>query len=196
MVPDTKATFEMGARELSGTVLTRGGGMISDVSVTGDVVGTDEDLYAISSDQGSFILEVDDGIDLTVIGELEHVNASPTKAITPQDALEALRLSVGLSTTSGSMDAFDYMAADFNQNGSVTPQDALEILKYAVGLRDLEAGWKFVDDDGDYSDIGKSNTVFEEGVGVEAVSANLEVTMTGILLGDVNDTFTSYLEVM
>ena len=182
--------------DFSGMIYGRGGGLIPDVSIVGDVVGSAEDLYTTTTEQGGFLLEVEDGIDLTILGELTHVNASPTKAITPQDALEALRLAVGLSTTSDTKDPFDYIAADFNQSGSVTPQDALEILKYAVGLRDLEAGWKFVDDDGDYSDIGKSNTVFEEGVGVEAVSANLEVTMTGILLGDVNDTFTSYLEVM
>jgi len=195
-VPDTEATFEFGSRELFGTVTSRGGGLISGVTITGDVAGTETNLSTTSSDQGSFILEAEDGIDLTVIGDLDYVNARPTKAITAQDALDALRLAVGLDTTSGSKDAFSYIAADFNQSGKVTAQDALEILKYAVGLEGQDAEWKFFDSDGDYSGISRSNTNFDEGITAQNIATNLDMSMTGILLGDVNDTFTSYLEVM
>jgi len=194
-VPDTEATFEFGSRELFGTVTSRGGGLISDVTITGDVAGTDTNLSTTSSDQGSFILEAEDGIDLTVIGDLDYVNARPTKAITAQDALDALRLAVGLDTTSGSKDAFSYIAADFNQSGKVTAQDALEILKYAVGLEGQDAEWKFFDSDGDYSGISRSNTTFDEGITAQNIATNLDMSMTGILLGDVNDTYTSYLDI-
>ena len=169
--------------------------MISDVTITGDVAGTDTNLSTTSSDQGSFILEAEDGIDLTVIGDLDYVNARPTKAITAQDALDALRLAVGLDTTSGRKDAFSYIAADFNQSGKVTAQDALEILKYAVGLEGQDAEWKFFDSDGDYSGISRSNTTFDEGITAQNIATNLDMSMTGILLGDVNDTYTSYLDI-
>jgi len=181
--------------ELSGTITSRGGGLISDVTITGDVAGTDTNLSTTSSDQGGFILEAEDGIDLTVIGDLDFVNARPTKAITAQDALDALRLAVGLDTTSGSKDAFSYIAADFNQSGKVTAQDALEILKYAVGLEGQDAEWKFFDSDGDYSGISRSNTNFDEGITAQNIATNLDMSMTGILLGDVNDTYTSYLDI-
>ena len=86
------------------------------------------------------------------------------------------------------------MAADFNQDGKVTPQDALEILKYSLGLRDLETDWKFIDGDGDYSAITKSTVVYTEGVSINGMSADLDIALTGILLGDVNDTYTGYLD--
>jgi len=105
-------------------------------------------------------------------------------------------LAVGLATTSGSKDAFAYIAADFNQDGRVSAQDALEILKYSVGFRDLDAEWKFIDGISDYSDIGRRNTVCDEGVNFDAMSSNLDVTLTGVLLGDVNDTYSAYLDIM
>jgi len=45
---------------------------------------------------------MDYGASLNLLADMIHTNASPTKAITPQDALEALRLSVGLTTIGGS----------------------------------------------------------------------------------------------
>ena len=194
-VDSSTATFEFNSHELSGTITSRGGGILSDVAVTVDVSGSDDDLTATTSEAGGFLLEVDDGVDLSVLADLTHINATPTKAITPHDALEALRLSVGLDTTTGSKTAYNYMAADFNQNGKVTPHDALEILKYSVGLRDLDTDWKFIDSNGDYSDISRTNTVYDEGVSAQNITANLDMSMTGILLGDVNDTYTNYLDI-
>ena len=140
-------------------------------------------------------MEVDNGASVNLLADMTHVNEAPTKAITPQDALEALRLSVGLATIGGTKTAYDYMAADFNQNGKVTPQDALDILKYSLGLRDLETDWKFIDSAGDYSGITKSSVSYTEGVSVAAMTADLDVAMMGILLGDVNDTYTGYLDI-
>jgi hypothetical protein len=143
---------------------------------------------------GKFAMEVDNGASINLLADMIHTNASPTKAITPQDALEALRLSVGLTTIGGSKTALDFMAADFNQNGKVTPQDALDILKYSVGLRELDTEWMFVDSAGDYSGITKGDVSFTEGVSIADMSSDASVGLTGILLGDVNDTYTSYLD--
>ena len=57
------------------------------------------DLTTTYSDTSTFVVEVDNGASMTLIADMIHTNASPTKAITLQDALEALRLSVGLTTT-------------------------------------------------------------------------------------------------
>jgi hypothetical protein len=67
------------------------------------------------------------GSDLTVTGFLDYAQSS--KSVTSQDALDALRLSVGMEAQSGTNTAFDYIAADFNQDGKVSSQDALAILK-------------------------------------------------------------------
>ncbi|MDC0967412.1 hypothetical protein OAS46_07130, partial [Alphaproteobacteria bacterium] len=45
-VGSSTATFEFNSHELSGTITSRGGGMLSDVSVTVDVSGSDDDLTA------------------------------------------------------------------------------------------------------------------------------------------------------
>ena len=194
-INDSVDTLGQGASDVTGTVLSRGGGLMSDVLISGQIGGLVEELSAVTDDRGRFLIEVDDGIDLTIYGDLSYVNERPTKAITAQDALDALRLAVGLSTTAGSKDASAYIAADFNQNGRVSAQDALEILKYAVGLEGQDAEWKFFDSEGDYSGISRSNTNFDEGITAQNIATNLDMSMTGILLGDVNDTYTSYLDI-
>tara|TARA_B100000780_G_scaffold101644_1_gene70973 strand:- start:365 stop:859 length:495 start_codon:yes stop_codon:yes gene_type:complete len=158
------------------------------------MANSSSDLTATSSSTGSFALVVDNGASVSLLADMIHTNAPPTKAITPQNALEALRLSVGLTTIGGNKTALDFMAADFNQNGKVTPQDALDILKYSVGLRELDTEWMFVDSAGDYSGITKGNVSFTEGVNITDMSSDASVGLTGILLGDVNDNYTSHLD--
>ena len=179
--------------DLTGTVLSRGGGALSDVVVTADLSDANWQVTDTSAATGKFGLKIDSGSNLKLLADMTHTNATPTNAITAEDALEALRLSIGLNKTDGSSGAFDYMAADFNKDGKVTPQDALDIHKYVLGLGDLTADWVFVDSTGDYSDITKANVAFTEGVSVAALSANLDIAMTGILLGDVNDTYSDFV---
>ena len=101
-----------------------------------------------------------------------------------------LRLGVGMDTQNGTNTAFDYIAADFNQDGKVSSQDALAILKYAVGLPTSEqAEWIFVDSNGDYSDISRTNTNYEQGVTITDLASATELSLTGILIGDVNDSY-------
>lgn len=119
-----------------------------------------------------------------------YSNPAETKFITSPDALDALKLSVGLSTSFGTKTAFDFVVADFNQDGKVSSQDALSILKYSVGLPIAEqAKWVFVDTNDDYSDVSKSNTSYTEGVSIADLSADTSVSLTGILIGDVNDSY-------
>ena len=78
------------------------------------------------------------------------------------------------------------MSADFNQDGKVSSQDALAILKNSVGIPTTEqAKWVFVDTNGDYSGVSKSNTSYTEGVTITDLAADTSVGMTGILIGDV-----------
>ena len=55
-----------------------------------------------------------------VTGALTYDNNGSTKAISSKDALDALKLSVGLATSAGTKTAFDYISADFNQDGKVS----------------------------------------------------------------------------
>jgi hypothetical protein len=128
----------------------------------------------------------------TVTGSLAY--SSSTKAVNSQDALDALKLAVGMTTAAGTKTAFDFISADFNQDGKVSSQDALSILKYSVGLTTPEqAKWVFVDTNGDYSGVSKSNTSYTEGVSIADLSADTTVGLTGILIGDVNDSYSGLI---
>ena len=120
--------------------------------------------------------------------------STSTKAISSQDALDALKLSVGMTTAAGTKTAFDFISADFNQDGKVSSQDALAILKNSVGLPTTEqAKWVFVDTNGDYSGVSKSNTSYTEGVSIADLTADTTVGLTGILIGDVNDSYSGLI---
>ncbi len=158
----------------------------SDISVSASVLVTD--------DQGRITSVFDEGSQVIFYGEAEYTNVSPTRAVTSQDALEALRLAVGMTTTSGQSDAFAFIAADFNENGRVTSQDALDILRYAVGAEGaVQADWIFVDTHGDYSSVSRTNVQFEEGIEIASLTDDTEIYLTGILRGDVNDSISNML---
>lgn len=124
----------------------------------------------------------------------QYANSGETKFVTSQDALDALKLSVGLSTSAGTKTAFGFISADFNQDGKVSSQDALSILKYSVGLPSSEqAKWIFVDTNGDYSGVSKLNTNYTEGVSIADLSADTIVSLKGILIGDVNDSYSGLI---
>ena len=132
------------------------------------------------------------GSNLQITGSLDYDPSA--KSINSRDALDALRLAVGMDTQNGTNTAFDYIAADFNQDGRVTSQDALAILQYSVGLPTTErAKWVFVDSNGDYSGISRTNTNYDEGITIADLSSATELSLTGILIGDVNDSYSGLI---
>ena len=123
-------------------------------------------LFDVSPGAGAFI---DANKDIDTASDI---------AIGAFDALQALRLAVGLDK------------ADINQDGRVGADDALNILKFAVGLDDgPSAEWVFVDSDADYSGIGRSNTNYDQGVMLMDIFADTSINMTGILVGDVDGSY-------
>ena len=113
-----------------------------------------------------------------------------SKSITSQDALDAIRLSVGMDTQNGSKTAVDYIEADFNKDGKASSQDALAILKNAVGLPTTEqAEWVLVESDSDYSDISRTNANYDDSIRIADLASAIELGLTGILIGDVNDSY-------
>ena len=175
---------------VSNTVVTRDGSKISDADVVMSD-GTNSSSYKSAAD-GSVSGALAAGSASTVTASLAYSNS--TKAVSSQDGLDALKLSVGMTTAAGTKNAFDFMSADFNQDGKVSSQDALSILKYSVGLPTTEqAKWVFVDTNGDYSGVSKSNTSYTEGVTIADLSADTTISLTGILIGDVNDSYSGLI---
>ena len=176
--------------DVATTVISRSGTSLSDVALSFD---DGSDVITVNKNEnGLSTASITSGSDLTVTGSLDYAESS--KSVTSQDALDALRLSVGMDTQSGTSNAFDYISADFNQDGKVSSQDALAILKYAVGLPTAEqANWVFVDSDGDYANISRTNTNYAEGITIADLAVATELSLTGILIGDVNDSYSGFV---
>ncbi len=135
--------------------------------------------------EGRFNADLDPGA--TGRLDITRAPAAPNTAITARDALEALRLGVGLAPTWGPADAFDFIAADINRDGQVTAGDALEVLRIAVGLNDgATAGWIYLDPAADLSGIGAGAVDYQTGIGFNAPDGTLDLTMTALLLGQLD----------
>ena len=189
LLPD----IDLNWHNLSGIITNSAGATLTNVRLTLETLDpdgqpiTDEKQTVTNENSGRYDFEIAHGADVNLEAQLAYENTS--RAITPQDALETLRLAVGLATTKGSKTGKDFIAADFNKDGIVTPQDALEVLKYAVGLRDLQAEWIFLDADADYSDVTRKNVSFSSGIVFNDVTTSSELNLEGLLLGDINQSF-------
>ena len=79
--------------------------------------------------------------------------------ITARDALDVLRLAVGLAPSWGPPIAMHFVAADINQDGQVTAADALDVLRAAVGLQSAnQPSWIFLDPEADLSGVNSKRS--------------------------------------
>ena len=110
------------------------------------------------------------------------------------DALDALKLSIGLeSSGSAANKPYQLIAADINQDGSVSVYDALDILKIAIDLQTNNIPqWVFIDKNNmtAIDTITSSNVNYTEGLLHENISGDFIGEFEGILLGDVDMSYT------
>jgi hypothetical protein len=184
--------FNFSSVDVESNVIGRGSKALSDVSVSYDFVTPSEDSQLIElalQETGKVTYAIDRGSDLTVTADMD-IDSASDKAIGAFDALQALRLAVGLDKSDGTSEWHDYIAADINKDGRVGADDALNILKFAVGLTDgPSADWVFVDGDADYSEVDRKNTDYDEGILISDVMTDMSINMTGILVGDVDGSY-------
>ena len=146
----------------------------------------------MTSGAGSFDWSSAPGATVEFASATAYSNSS--KAVTSADALDALKLSVGLTPSNGTPNAYDYIAADFNRDGKVTSSDALDILKYAVGLEiERDAEWVFVRADKDLSGVSKNSVEYDTSILIENITSDATIGLTGILIGDVNDSYSGLI---
>lgn len=137
-----------------------------------------------ADDDGVFDLGLPSG---TFTGELDIVKGYSTASgdITALDALQVLRIAVGLDPTWGPATAENLIAADINRDGAVNALDALAVLQVAVGQSSShQAEWVFIDADADLSAITRTNVSYETGTDIVVVDNVLAADMTSILLGN------------
>lgn len=119
-----------------------------------------------------------------------NLQISDAGTFTALDALNVLRLAVGLAPSWGTASALNFIAADINQDRSVTALDALELLRVALGLNSAnQPRWVFLVAQTDLSDIDRGNVAVDLGVRIDPLSADgmTDVSMTGVLLGNMQE---------
>lgn len=166
------------------SVTDRGGDGIEGASV-GFSAGS-ATARSLANDQGggAYSLSVGDGATGLVGGTLEFSNSGE---ITAGDALEVLRIAVGLDPSWGPAQGLDFVSADLNGDAQVTAGDALEVLRSAVGLDSEHAPeWVFTDPDQDVSGASANDVPELGGVDIAAVNGIQNVEMTAVLLGNMD----------
>lgn len=106
--------------------------------------------------------------------------------ITALDALDVLRMAVGLQPSFGTAKAQNFIAADINGDGRVTAQDALDVLRAAVGLQSENAPrWVYFDAETGFAamELNRSFVHVDPGIDISTLNSDQPLVMTGILLG-------------
>lgn len=129
--------------------------------------------------------------DLRVAPELAVTN-DHMQDINVYDALDALKIAIGLNPSSGTVTGEQLIAADIDQSGAVNVYDALDILKAAIGLTTSNTPeWVFIGADADLADLTASAVNYQTGVDHGLIGGATTVNFTGILLGDVDGSYTA-----
>jgi hypothetical protein len=167
-----------------------------DVSISNATIGSQDSLVTEAnegvsfSDPILFLGEKEISIDRSLTPE------DQSRVITSLDALSAIKIAVGLNPNSDgtALSPYQLIAADVNQDGVVSSRDALEIIKMAVGLSDaIPQQWLFVNESEDFWDedagvlsLSKSNVDWQSEVLVFTDPSAFNFNYAGVLLGDVN----------
>lgn len=155
-----------------------------------DMLITPEDgeEYSVKADKdGKFELEsLDEDEKFQVEFALSYNTDNTT--IDARDALQALRLAVGLDLTWGEADPENLIAADFNRDGKITALDALNILQTAIAYPEQNTHeWVFFEADQDMSDLSKDNVYYETKFSVQAEGNLMDLSLTSLLLGNIEE---------
>lgn len=143
----------------------------------------------IGTNGNAIIHEVSDGSGAFIYAD-RAIDQASVDAINSFDALQALRIAVGLPKSDGALNWDDVISADFNGDGRVGADDAIEILRFSVGnATNALPDWKFFDANGDYSTVSRHNSFATEGLMVPSVSADSDFGLYAVLTGDVDGSF-------
>ncbi|NYS26467.1 VWD domain-containing protein [Rhodobacteraceae bacterium 2376] len=190
VVPDTDGGGLEGLVTLSGRLVDMGGEGMNGATVTFQPAGRSVALtrHTREGDEFGFdLMPSDTGGRLEATRDYDQ---SSDGRPTAQDALEVLRMAVGLTPSFGEATPEAFIAADMNRDGQINAQDALEVLRAAVGLESANAPqWVFVDAEADLSETvtGRDAVNYETGVQVAGFDGDLSgLDMKGILLGDMS----------
>ena len=127
---------------------------VDNVTLNGNTISTTDTNGGLIKDllpdgDGGFNFDAQEDFSLEITKDFVN-----DRIITVRDALDALKISLNMTKSDGTLDSLDYIAADFNRDGQVTVRDALDILKYSLGMEVSNAPeWQFVNASTDFSSL-------------------------------------------
>lgn len=185
-----KATFALPMTAMNGAVLSV---VNADIGATysPDISVNYSKFYLGSSAQFNGVVP-DSNVVLSMERGIADMTPGGRKSITAADALDALKLSVGITASTGS-GWKELIAGDINHDGRVTAADALEILKVSVGVNTIQPSWVFVPNDASINpNLGtmtKTTVTYKDDFNLSSITAPTSATIPGILVGDVNNSW-------
>lgn len=169
------------------TVEDRAGDGIDDALVGFSTGASTARSLADGMGSGAYSLSLGDGASGRASAS-KSLSEADSVSVGAGDALDILRLAVGLEPGFGPAQDLDFVAGDLNQDGLVTAGDALDALRHAVGLdTDNAPQWVFLDSDNLPTGLANDNVAYTPGVDIAAISDGLDVSLTGVLLGNMQD---------
>jgi hypothetical protein len=174
---------------VSGTIVDRSGNNMAAQATLKNSADDSQLSSVLASTAGTFGFDVDPGLDIDV--SVYQAYSVSNNAVSVYDALDALKIAIGLNPSSGTVTGDQLIAADIDQDGSVTVYDALDILKAAIGITtNNPPEWVFVDAATDLSALSSKAVNYTEGGLFTDLNADISIDLTGILLGDVDASYT------
>ena len=139
-------------------------------------------LDTLTDAGGAFGLDLPDGAS----GHLDLADGSgPHDQPNVGDALDILRLAVGLAPSFGPATPHDLIASDVDRSGQVGVSDALDVLRAAVGLgADGVGDAVLLGSDQPLDHLTPSDVSYSGGMGFDGLSADAQVELTLVILGD------------
>ncbi len=188
-VPETDGGGLEGLLTLSGSLRDFGGDAMESAFVTFQPEGRSVHLTRLAREEGNFSFDLSQDA-AGRLNATRDYDAATDPNIQASDALDVLRLAVGLEPSFGPASAENFVAADINQDGQVTAGDALDVLRAAVGLEsDNAPRWVFFDADTDWDglELDRNDSTVDTGIDIAAMQSDQSADMTGILLGSMQE---------
>ena len=172
---------------IGGAVSSIYGQALDNTTVTFTRAGSAVALTRETREGDSFSFRLSEGATGRLEASRDWDPGAGDPTVTAGDALEVLRMAVGLTPSFGAAKAQNFVAADINGDGAVTAADALEVLRAAVGLNsDHAPRWVFFDAATDWDALGADRTAVNApatGIDLMAATDLTPLGLQGILLG-------------
>ena len=159
----------------------------------------DQAHHQLSSDGNFALNNLDGDKGLYSLGfAKDPLSGVESRSIDSFDALAALKMSSGVTTSEDLTHNIQWMAADVDNNGLIQAKDAWLINNYVVGKTDTNSqvgSWEFVDSLANFDNLGMTNTKLENANlnDIAFTAQSRTFNMTSFINGDVDGSFASNL---